>query len=145
MELQYYHIPFGCILQQYYLHFCCFYSIFIIILFIRGIITHLGHSLPSKLRHIMIYLSLIVTAYGAPCIKQTCKQIALDIPHLSSIFPKTIYYILYMQRIKLQKFAFYQILWIHISSNANLLILRQNCLQYQVIDSLHHLLIIWMS
>ena len=101
MELQHYHIPFGYILQQYYLYFCCFHSIFIIILFIRSIITHLGHSLPSKLRHIMIYLSLIVTAYGAPCIKQTCKQIALNIPHFSSILPKTINYILHMRIIML--------------------------------------------
>ena len=102
MELQYYHIPFGCILQQYYLYFCGFYSFFIIILFIRGIITHLDHSLPSKLRHIMIHLSLIITAYRTSGIEQTGKQIVFDIPHFSSILPKTIYYILYMRIINIE-------------------------------------------
>ena len=47
-----------------------------------------------------------------------------------------------MRIIKLQEFAFHKILWIHISCDGNLSIFRQNCLQNQVKNSLHHLLVI---
>ncbi len=101
--------------------------------------------LPSKLWHIMIYLSLIVTAYRTSSIKQAGKQIALNVSHFSSILPQAGNYILHMGIIKLQEFAFHKILWIHISCDGNLSIFRQNCLQNQVKSSLHHLLVIWMS
>ena len=101
--------------------------------------------LPSILWHIMIYLSPIITAYGTSCIEQAGTQITFYIPHLSGILSKAINYILHMRIIKLQEFAFHKILWIHISCDGNLSIFRQNCLQNQVKNSLHHLLVIWMS
>ena len=79
--------------------------------------------LPSKLWHIMIYLSLIVTAYRTSSIKQASKQIALNVSHFSSILPQAINYILHMRIIKLQEFAFHKILWIHISCDGDFRIL----------------------
>ena len=43
---------------------------------------------PSKLWHIMIHFSPIVTAYGTSCIEQAGKQITLNISHLSSILSR---------------------------------------------------------
>ena len=65
--------------------------------------------LPSKLWHIMIHLGPIITAYGTSSIKQTCKQITLNISHFSSILPQAIDYILHMRIIKFQELAFHKI------------------------------------
>ena len=92
---------------------------------------------PSKLRYIIIHLGPITIAYDTSSIKQTCKQITLNISHFSSILPQAIDYILHMRIIRFQELALHKILLIHITCNCNLLILGQNSFQNQFYGAWH--------
>ena len=65
----------------------------------------------------MINLSLIISAYCRWRIKQSRKQIFLDILNLCRVSLEAIHHIFNMTRIKLQKFPFHKIGWIFVTGN----------------------------